>query len=510
MILDVTFLSRRMLGGKSKRLLICAAMAGTLVAICATFATVMADAYDDVARGVAVAAGNLATAVAHDVDRNIELLDLSLQAASKSWVDPKVQALAPDLRNLVLFDNSAHAQDVGAIAIIDANGDLQARSRPSPKGMPSVSDRDFFRVHLSNNDVGLYVSKPFISAASHTWIVALSRRITNPDGSFGGVAAASLELAYLNKLYRGLDLGVDGTVVLFRIDGTVITRAPLNEDDINRNLSDTDSYQIIRSAPVGSVETASPLDGRRRIISFHRVGDLPLIQDVEVSADEAYAGWWRKTAIVGGILLALCLISLLLMLMLSAELTRRVAVEQQLARLATTDSLTGLANRRQFDTTLGVEWRRATREGLPLSLLMIDADHFKAINDVYGHLVGDDLLASFAVCIDRNINRPADLGSRYGGEEFAVLLPNTDTAGALVVADAIRNAVMVHTRPDGMEPDRVVTVSVGVASLVPRLGQTGQDLVAEADAALYRAKAEGRNRCCAAPPLAAADQRAAA
>ena len=485
-------------------------MAFTLAAIGATFATVMVGAYNDVGRGMAVSASNLAAAVAHDVDRNIEMLDLSLQAAGQSWIDPKIQALTPDLRNLVLFDNSSHAQDVGAVVIFDTKGTIQAWSRPSLKNLTSVANRDFFRVHLSDTSIGLFVSKPFVSEITHTWIVALTRRINNPDGSFGGVVAASLQLSYLNKLYRGLDLGADGTVILFRIDGTVITRAPLDEEDIGRRLSHTDGFQIIRSSKVGSVETASPLDGRRRIISFHRVGTLPLIQDVEISADEAYAGWWRKTLIVGGILLVLCLVSLLLMLMLNAELARRGAVEKQLARLATTDGLTGLANRRQFDATLDLEWRRAVREGLPLALLMIDADHFKAINDVYGHLVGDDLLVVFAACIELAIKRPGDLGTRYGGEEFAILLPNTEMAGALVVGEAIRAAVAAHPRPESMKPDRAVTVSVGVASFVPRLNQLSHELVAAADAALYRAKAEGRDRCCAAVADAAAMQRAAA
>ncbi len=180
----------------------------------------------------------------------------------------------------------------------------------------------------------------------------------------------------------------------------------------------------------------------------------------------------------------------------SRDITRRKTLEAQLAALAATDSLTGLANRRTFDEHLAGEWRRATREQTALSLLLIDVDHFKAFNDRHGHQAGDDCLRVVATTIAGTARRPADLAARYGGEEFAVILPSTDAAGAAELAERIRAAVDRLATP----PVENTTVSVGTATVRP--GATGgtSALIAAADAALYAAKRAGRNRVMAAPP----------
>jgi len=166
----------------------------------------------------------------------------------------------------------------------------------------------------------------------------------------------------------------------------------------------------------------------------------------------------------------------------------------ELSALASTDALTGLANRRMFDATLRKEWFRALRDGSPLSLLMIDIDHFKPLNDRYGHQAGDAYLAAVAGVIERNVRRAGDMAARYGGEEFAIVLPGTAAAGALEMAEAIRRAV-VAARFDGIVKDGPpITVSIGVAATVPIAGAGAATLVHSADAALYQAKRNGRNR----------------
>ena len=167
---------------------------------------------------------------------------------------------------------------------------------------------------------------------------------------------------------------------------------------------------------------------------------------------------------------------------------------QRLLALATTDGLTGLGNRRRFDHMLAQEFSRADRTGAPLSLLMIDVDHFKSFNDGYGHRAGDRCLQAVASVVGGAVSRPADLALRYGGEEFAVLLPGTDEAGAACVADAIRTEVQLLAIEHGASPHRRVTVSVGTACMDAVKGWTDPDqLVIAADQALYRAKAAGRN-----------------
>ena len=176
------------------------------------------------------------------------------------------------------------------------------------------------------------------------------------------------------------------------------------------------------------------------------------------------------------------------------------AENAQLLAMAATDGLTNLSNRRRFDEALEREWRRAAREESSLALLLIDADHFKALNDHYGHQHGDQYLRTIAQVIQANIRRPADMAARYGGEEFAVLLPKTDIDGAYLIAENIRKATLDARIPHLKSEQGVMTVSIGVDAMVPGHGTTAALLVRQADAALYAAKRQGRNRTCVYEP----------
>lgn len=168
-----------------------------------------------------------------------------------------------------------------------------------------------------------------------------------------------------------------------------------------------------------------------------------------------------------------------------------------LAQLACLDGLTGVSNRRVFDEHLEVEWRRAQRSGLPLALLMIDVDHFKAYNDLYGHGKGDDCLRAVANSLSAQLRRPADLFARYGGEEFVALLPETDDRQArLLAAQFCADVAALGIRHEGSSAADHVTVSIGCASLAPQRDSPPQALLKAADDQLYVAKREGRNRAC--------------
>ena len=167
---------------------------------------------------------------------------------------------------------------------------------------------------------------------------------------------------------------------------------------------------------------------------------------------------------------------------------------EELRRLAALDGLTGIANRRRFDEAAHVEWQRGRRQRTPLALLLCDVDHFKLYNDHLGHPAGDLCLKKMAAVLTGQLKRPADLTARYGGEEFTLLLPNTDLAGALRVGEACRAGLEQLALPHPGAPRGVVTMSMGVACIVPGEDDTLEDLIAQADAALYEAKREGRNR----------------
>lgn len=171
-----------------------------------------------------------------------------------------------------------------------------------------------------------------------------------------------------------------------------------------------------------------------------------------------------------------------------------MADNARLEQLAQTDPLTQLLNRRALTERISAEMERALRYDSTLALLMIDLDHFKQVNDTYGHLVGDDVLRDVAQLIGKTI-RGMDISARYGGEEFLVLLPETDDVGATAFAERIRVAVEAHAfDSDSLVHPLSLTASVGVAVFPAARIESVEDLVARADAALYRAKAEGRNR----------------
>jgi diguanylate cyclase (GGDEF)-like protein len=167
---------------------------------------------------------------------------------------------------------------------------------------------------------------------------------------------------------------------------------------------------------------------------------------------------------------------------------------RQLEELSGTDSLTELPNRRRFRYVLDAEWDRAMRTAGSLAVVMIDVDHFKLFNDHYGHLAGDDCLRRVAGALGDSTRRTTDLACRYGGEEFVIVLAGSDAAGAAVVAERARAAVAALALPHALSDPGVVTVSVGVAAALVTQSMVPDDLVARADAALYQAKRDGRNR----------------
>ncbi|MEA5622720.1 diguanylate cyclase domain-containing protein [Nostoc sp. UHCC 0251] len=170
---------------------------------------------------------------------------------------------------------------------------------------------------------------------------------------------------------------------------------------------------------------------------------------------------------------------------------------QKLEKLVNLDGLTQVANRRCFDERMQAEWERLTREQQPLSLILFDVDKFKLYNDYYGHLRGDDCLIRIAQTVQQIVHRPADLVARYGGEEFSVLLPNTDLVGAIKVAQRIQKAIhdraIPHTQSD---IKNIVTVSLGIACVMPTCDIQPDTLIASADKAMYNAKQKGRDRYC--------------
>jgi len=435
---------------------------------------------------------NLASSIDADISRNIEVYDLSLRAVASNMVMPEIKEVSRPIRHLILFDHAATAKHFGTIEVFDATGRLVVDASTLDPRPENRGDEEYFTVHRDHPDIGLFISRPMLHRGAFS--IVLSRRITGADGSFLGVVAGSLRFTYFHELFGRLQLGEGDIISVLRSDRTIIMRRPFDLDIIGKKLSDLPrGKQPTMAAGITVFSGVGPIDDIPRLY-VRGTSTSPLTVIVGKPLNDIFALWRTEAIRIGAIMIALIAFTLAVTLFLAREIRRRADAEDKLEELATTDALTGLKNRRKFDEVIEGEWRRARRHKTPLSMLMIDADHFKTYNDTYGHQAGDQVLVGIAICISDSIKRAGDCAVRYGGEEFAVLLPGTTAADAMMIAETIRRKVQGWS-----DEPKISTVSVGIATLTPQTGMDWSELINAADKALYAAKAAGRNCCVLAP-----------
>jgi diguanylate cyclase (GGDEF)-like protein len=454
------------------------------------FSTICAGVLLDMRRGEEALAHqtleNLAATIDSDISRNLELYDLSLRAVVSGMVMPEIEQVSKPIRHLILFDHAATAKQFGAIQVFNAEGRLTIDASTLDPVPENRSDEEYFTIHRDQPDVGLFISRPMLHRGAYA--IVLSRRITGADGSFQGVVAGSIRFSYFHELFDRLSLDPDDSITVLRHDRTIIMRTPFDLDVIGKNLGDRPGWKPTNLPMGGSYWGVGPVDSVPRLY-VRRVSTSPLFVVVGKPIDGILRLWRTEAIRIGTTMMALVAFVLAATLFLAREIGRRAKAEDRLEEMATTDALTGLKNRRKFDSVIDVEWRRAIRQKVPLALLMIDADHFKAYNDTFGHQAGDQVLVGVAICISDSVRRAGDCAARYGGEEFAVLLPGLSSTEALKVAETIRLKVELWSdQPQG------TTVSIGIASLRPAATIDWSELLSAADKALYAAKAQGRNR----------------
>lgn len=693
---------------------------------------------------------NLARSLAQHAEDTIRTVDgILISMVERMEVGGNDGSAIERLRRL-FQEEAARLPQVKNLIIVDANGIALVDKLPSTDRI-SFADREYFQHHRSHHDRVAHVSKPVRGKVMGDWVIPITRRIDNPDGTFAGVAIAAVSVNYFQEFYERFDIGAGGAILLASMDGTLLVRRPFSEAAMGRDLSQGGIFrELLPQGPHGSGEIRSSTDGVVRLNSYRRLDAYPLLLAVAEDKDEVLAPWrerakinalrviamsgiiavlgfvlWRRTRKIAeqGALLkatldnmnqglivvdendtmpicnrrAMELLDLPAPLMAArprsgdviayqaargefdtvpadvrerlqprthgeienvyertrpngtmleirtvpfpaggvvrtytditerkrieaelreseqqyrlladntSDLVARLSLEfryqyvspasrellgydpgeligrhagdlvhpadraqwlenlidaprarrdvtqstyrvlkkdgafawieenrrklpesdgfilsmrdvsrrkdaehrleeanQRLEVLARQDALTGLANRRHFDEMLAAEFRRAAREKTSLGLIMIDADHFKRFNDIYGHPVGDSCLRAIALVLRQGLGRPADFVARYGGEEFAVLVPNTTQSGAFELAERLREAVHGLHIPHEASPRKIVTISLGVASMMPAEGaHRAEDLVTAADTALYAAKKAGRDQTCLAGP----------
>jgi PAS domain S-box-containing protein len=237
---------------------------------------------------------NLASALGHDIQHNIEIYDLSLRAVIQGLDLPDLANASANIRNHVLFDGAASAEGLGAILVLDEKGEVILDSRAPGARHADMSNVDYFKTNRDRPGLGLYLSPPSRSRTNGSWVMAISRRIDRPDGSFAGVAVGFLRLAYLEKLFKGVNLGAGGTVALFRSDGRVVMRTPFDEQNLGQDYSDAALFKEFAKAPVGNFEVTARLDGVHRLFVYQRLGNLPLVLSVGNATEAIFAEWQEK------------------------------------------------------------------------------------------------------------------------------------------------------------------------------------------------------------------------
>ena len=460
-----------------------------------------------------VATSNLSRALAQQADDTLKQADTVLVGVVERIEHEGTGPAQVERLRRVLAAQVAELPQLDALHVYDQDGNWVANSRAAPPQNLNNADREYFVFHRDHPDRGPHIGIPVTSRTNGKRLIPVSRRIDHADGSFAGVALASIDVDFFLRFYDSLDIGKGGAAALILESGTMMVRRPFGPEMVGRDMRGSQLFTSYKeNGPVGTAYIKSAQDGVLRLNSFRRLDHYPLFVGAALSKDEILAGWWKDTFWHSGGVLALSAVVAFVGLGLVRQIERRTRTEAELLRardalealnktlntLAMEDGLTGLANRRQFDVALDTEFGRAVRNASTLALILLDVDRFKEYNDIYGHTAGDECLQKICRTI-ANVaaRRPGDLAARYGGEELAVLLPGTDVEAAALLAERIRAAVRALEIEHVGAIDGFVTLSAGVDALRPEAGAVQpKELVRGADKALYVAKSGGRNRVC--------------
>jgi len=410
------------------------------------------------------------------------------------------QVARTQIRDLGELDG-LYMSDARGQYFLATNGETQALNN---------ADRVYFQHHQKGGGNELYIGQPVLGKTTGQWVITLSKGIYDDDGTFQGVALATLSVERFRTLYRSLPLGEQGIVVLAKRDGTILARSQSDAQTYLTNISQSPMLQAINSGtPRGAVTLTAIVDGVRRVYGFDSSLKYPMLVAVAAPEEQALVAWrqraWTMWSFAVGAVFGVGIMGVLVLRALgrqSAMARELRAAHQSLATanttlktLATEDGLTGLANRRHLDAYLASTFLRARREGKPLAFALVDVDFFKGYNDAYGHQRGDQALIEVANAMRTQVSREGDLVARYGGEEMAIVLPDLSAEQALAMAEQVREAVQrlgIEHRQSAYDQ---ITVSVGVVAGVPGVDFSDTEaMVAAADQALYAAKGGGRNR----------------
>ena len=451
---------------------------------------------------------NTALILANQVDHYFQELELvedhvtkeifSLQAPTS---ESSVQRMSGLATRLILKTNTESFSRLEALTLIDAAGNLINSSRDLPIPVVNVADRDYFKSLLQSFNKTATLSMPVQNRGYGNWTIYFSKRIEASSGNFLGLISAAIELAYFEDLFARIELGHGSSISLSQSDGRMLARFPRLDSAIGEYFGP--QVEALGSHDSGTTNFIGKITGADRILAANRLAHFPLILSVALDKKTALADWRiQTTGILGAAGLAVFVIIAMFVLIVrqiaKAHRTsnQRLALEKHrldvavsnMSYLAHHDALTGLPNRVLFRELLEKALVRVNR-GEQIAVLFLDLDHFKSVNDSLGHPVGDELLKCVAEkivgCLKEN-----DVCARLGGDEFAVIL-----SAISIPADAANFVARIHgvlrSAFDVGGHQLFADASIGIA-LSPVDGVDPDQLLKNADLAMYSAKADGR------------------
>ena len=450
---------------------------------------------------------NLARATAQHAEDTIRQVDVVTAALSERVEGDGLQNMDVPRIHKLLVQQAAIMPQLHGLFIYGPDGQWLVTDKEIIPETANNADRDYFQYHRTHEDRGVRIGAVIKSRSTNELIIPVSRRLNNPDGSFAGVLLGTVKVSYFVDYYGDFKIDDKGALVLATRSGSILVRRPFVESVIGKSLVNSVIFRnYLPTSNQGVAEARAVIDDTERLYGYRALTTYPLVVEAGLSRESIIAPWRRDLFKTSLVLIFLIVILVGFGLIVLSQLRYRMTMEKQIRTahqamrdMALTDSLTGLGNRRRLDIALADEIRLAKRQNSSLALIMLDVDYFKRFNDRYGHAAGDDCLRAIAAAVRQTIKRPGDLAVRYGGEEFTVFLPNTDSAGAAKVAEQILEAVRALNIEHGDHPLGIVTISAGITTCQP----SGEDvtpamLIKAADAFLYLAKNTGRNRWCSA------------
>jgi diguanylate cyclase (GGDEF)-like protein len=444
-----------------------------------------------------------------------------------------------DACNQLFSDIGLDVQWLKGLSAVDPDGRIVCSTFPNAIGL-NLSDRYYFQRTIRTGEFVL--SDYLFGRLQHAPTIVAVMPIRGANRVVTGMITAAIDLQWIGRLSDAVRDHPGSMAIVVDGKGTLLAGHPNLDGWLGRPLSGP-LISAMLAQPEGKI-TAEGVDGKRRMFAYRQLTGTDAHLAVGMDEREVL-GRVNRESWIGYVQLALICAAVLLGLWFGGErlivqpirslarsaariglgnlgphltdrrwapefaplaealenMAHRLAAREEelrnanshLEELASIDGLSGLANRRGFDANLAAEWRRAAANTSVLALIMIDVDHFKLFNDNHGHVEGDDCLRAVGEVITSIALEGSCFAARYGGQEFALLLPGTDATSARAVGERLRRAVADLRIVNRGAPSGFLTISIGVASVEPKPGDTTQDLVELADAALYQAKRGGRN-----------------